>query len=283
MRSRAGTTPELADHDRPLAPRGRAKRRGARRAPPRDGDLAGADPLLVGAAGPRDTRRRGAGARHRDRDPDRGRPLRRRGGTADSRGCERFREATPSVMLIGHNPGLEDLAARLDAQHVRGAAPDRRPRDVRARRRLGGTRPPAPRRSSTATRRAEPGDSGTSSTRMADVGDRQPDRSRARHSANLDADRSPNGGRAGGERPSGPHRVPADESCQARARRPRPGSAPAGAGRHARSRAPADPVRPHAGLAVHLLPRRRGGDGPRPRGPAEQRSRGAERSSATAS
>ena len=43
--------------------------------------------------------------------------------------------------------------------------------------------------------------------------------------------------------------------------RPRPGRAARGAGDVARARAGADPLRPHARLAVHVLPRRRGGDG----------------------
>ena len=58
---------------------------------------------------------------------------------------------------------------------------------------------------------------------------------------------------------------------EAGARSPRPPRAPRGAGREPLARARADPLRTHAGVAVHLLPRRGPGHGGRPLDDAQLR------------
>ena len=77
-------------------------------------------------------------------------------------------------------------------------------------------------------------------------------------------------GRAGGPGQGSTQRVAALGSCRlgAGASAPRPGRSARGAGADASAGARPDPVRAHARVAVHLLPRRRVPDGGRSRGRA---------------
>ena len=108
----------LADHDRPLAPRGR---RAAKKMAKHVHDM-GVQPALVlcsSARRARDTLKRiratlpkGTEVRIEDR----------LYGASDQNLLDRLREIraeVPSVMLVGHNPGLEDLAILLAAPESR--------------------------------------------------------------------------------------------------------------------------------------------------------------------
>jgi phosphohistidine phosphatase len=106
--------PGLADHDRPLAPRG------VRNTAALAGHLraAGISPALILCSSALRARETLAGivpALETDVE------VRIEAGLYDARAdrlLERLRDVrhdTPSVMVIGHNPGLEELAARIDA------------------------------------------------------------------------------------------------------------------------------------------------------------------------
>lgn len=104
----------LADHDRPLAPRGRkAAKRMARHV--RDAGIRPALILCSSARRTRDTLKRINAELPKDTQV---RIEDRLYGASDKDLLDRLREIPDevvSVMLIGHNPGLEDLAIRLAA------------------------------------------------------------------------------------------------------------------------------------------------------------------------
>ena len=113
-----------------------AKHHRTRRPRTLERDLAVTDPLLVGAAGARDTRRRAARARHRGRDPDRRRPLRRRRGATDRAPTGGWR-----VGSLGDadraQPRPRGSRRSPRRPHFGGTASDGRTGDVRAGRESG--------------------------------------------------------------------------------------------------------------------------------------------------
>jgi phosphohistidine phosphatase len=102
----------LADHDRPLAPRGRR----AAKKMARHFREAGVRPALVLCSS---ARRAGDTLKRIDAVLPQGTEVRiedRLYGASDQDLLDLLRELpdeVPSVMLVGHNPGLEDLASRL--------------------------------------------------------------------------------------------------------------------------------------------------------------------------
>lgn len=116
----------LADHDRPLAPRGR---RAAKKMAKHVHDM-GVQPALVlcsSARRARDTLKRIASVLPRDTEV---RIEDRLYGASDQDLLERLREIpdeTTSAMVVGHNPGLEDLATLLAAPGSRARLEEKFP------------------------------------------------------------------------------------------------------------------------------------------------------------
>jgi phosphohistidine phosphatase len=107
--------PDLADHDRPLAPRGR--RNAAALAT--HFSSAGISPALILCSSAQRARETLAGVLpglHGEAEIRIEDGLYGAGAEALIARIRDVPEATPSVLVIGHNPGLEDLATRLDGR-----------------------------------------------------------------------------------------------------------------------------------------------------------------------